>query len=1110
MSKKKISLTKLKTVAEKGGEKKPKQITISKFFSAPKSPVVAQQESGDASVVVVVDDESLKKQDTACTKGGKKRLKENGQVTHESKRKCVRSSDNQPSTSNDLPISSKEEFSMQDKHTRLSASTQTKLDRFQSDEVVDSTEIRDITSYVPRQSIVNISIDDDLNQVGKNAVIPVSDDEDEPSTSAPGFGFKKFAATQSKHSGKTSVNKRTKTKYTPLEQQYIELKEKYPDTLLFVECGYKYRFFGEDAENAAHVLKIYCHQDHNFMTASIPVHRLFVHVRRLVAAGYKVGVVKQMETAALKACGDNKSGPFTRQLTAMYTKSTLFGQDVDPVNFSEELQGEINVEESCSSEYLMCVYDVPCDRDVKHQTIGILAVQPSTGDVIYDSFEDSDLRSQLETRILHIQPVELLSSKTLSDATQKLLSDIATMRSTDDDRLRQEFCDDEVFEFRSAFTRVSDFYKKHGKDPSVLQLVINLPYAVISCLAAVLNYLENFDLQKALQDTSNFSQFSEKSKYLYLPGNTVRNLELFSNQNDGKEKNSVYWLMNQTVTKYGSRKLKAWLACPLKDNKEILQRQEAVNTILDNLNCSVLTKLRSVLGKSPDLERGLCSIYHEKCSVQELYVVCRSLSAALCEVEAMKKWLTENSCSLLLSLFNEIPDLLSDVKQFKEALNEAAVKANDKTNIFTNEDDFPDIKKRKNQIEAVRREIVDHRREVRIALRQPSLDYVTVMGVEYLIEVKNAHMNLVPKDWFKINSTKAVGRFHSPFIQEKVRELSQLQEQLVLDSQAAWLSFLQQFNDGFRRYKKAVDHLASFDCLFSLASVAKGQGFCRPELVDDDMCIEIRQGRHPVIQHLIGEGGQYVANDTDLQGSAERVMIITGPNMGGKSSYIKQVAIICILAQIGSYVPADSARLGILDAVFTRMGAADEIFSGRSTFMVELQETSDILSQATSHSLVILDELGRGTSTHDGVAIAYATLDYFISKIQSLTLFVTHYPILAEYEKLYPTNVGNFHMGFIVNETDTSASDDRKQTITFLYQLVRGMAARSYGLNVARLAGIHHDIIQGAELLSSQLEERIQKRRFQLEAFQNLMLTTRDQELIGYTKTFIKSYDAAD
>lgn len=276
------------------------------------------------------------------------------------------------------------------------------------------------------------------------------------------------------------------------------------------------------------------------------------------------------------------------------------------------------------------------------------------------------------------------------------------------------------------------------------------------------------------------------------------------------------------------------------------------------------------------------------------------------------------------------------------------------------------------------------------------------------------------------------------------------------------------------------------------------------------MCIEIKQGRHPVIQHLIGEGGQYVANDTDLQGSAERVMIITGPNMGGKSSYIKQVAIICILAQIGSYVPADSARLGILDAVFTRMGAADEIFSGRSTFMVELQETSDILSQATSRSLVILDELGRGTSTHDGVAIAYATLDYFISKIQSLTLFVTHYPILAEYEKLYPTNVGNFHMGFIVNETDTSASDDRKQTITFLYQLVRGMAARSYGLNVARLAGIHHDIIQGAELLSSQLEERIQKRRFQLEAFQNLMSTTRDQELIGYTKTFIKSYDAAD
>ncbi|XP_056021939.1 DNA mismatch repair protein Msh3-like isoform X3 [Ostrea edulis] len=985
---------------------------------------------------------------------------------------------------------------------RLSPSTKSKLGKFNVNEIPSSSEVKDIKTTVPKKPVIDVSFEEDRVEVCKDASGYDSEDEERPSTSRDLTGLQKFASGTSE---KAAVNRKMKMKYTPLEQQYMELKERYPDTLLFVECGYKYRFFGEDAENAARVLKIYCHQDHNFMTASIPVHRLFVHIRRLVVAGYKVGVVKQTETAALKACGDNRSGPFTRELTAMYTKSTLFGQDVDPVNTTEELQGEIN-SESSSSEFLMCVYDVPQDKASKHQTIGILAVQPSTGSVIYDSFEDSDLRSQLEMRILHIQPVEFLTSKTLSGATQKLLSDIAALRSTDDDRLRQERSDDEVFEFRSAFKAVSDFYKEHGKDPSVVQFVINLSPPVISCLAAVLKYLKDFGLQKAFDDASDFTQFSEKLKHLHMPGNTVRNLELFCNQSDGKEKYSVYWMINQTVTKFGSRKLRAWLAHPLMDIKEILSRQEAVNGILDHINCSSLSRLRSILQKSPDLERGLCSIYHEKCSVQEFYAVCRSLSTLVAEVEDVKTWWMEKlSCSLLQTICTDVPDLLCNIKQFKEALDETGVKANDNTRIFINEEDFPDIRKKKNQIQTVRTEIMEHRREVRLRLHQPSLDYVSIMGTEYLIEIKNAHIHLVPQDWIKINSTKTASRFHSPFIQEKVKELNQLQEQLVIVSQAAWLTFLQTFNEGFRRYKRAVDHLATFDCLFSLAMVAKHQDFCRPVICADEICIEIRQGRHPVIQHLLGAGGQYVANDTILQGTGHRVMTITGPNMGGKSSYIKQVAIICILAQIGSYVPAESAKIGILDAIFTRMGATDEIFSGRSTFMVELQETSDILSQATSRSLVVLDELGRGTSTHDGVAIAYATLDYFISEIQCQTLFVTHYPILAEFEKSYPQNVGNFHMGFIVNEDRSTDGEDNRPTITFLYQLVKGVAARSYGLNVARLAGINEDIIREAALLSAQLERKVQKRRFEMEAFQNIMSAENDHELLKHIKTFIES-----
>ncbi|KAK3610245.1 hypothetical protein CHS0354_022309 [Potamilus streckersoni] len=297
------------------------------------------------------------------------------------------------------------------------------------------------------------------------------------------------------------------------------------------------------------------------------------------------------------------------------------------------------------------------------------------------------------------------------------------------------------------------------------------------------------------------------------------------------------------------------------------------------------------------------------------------------------------------------------------------------------------------------------------------------------------------------------------------------------------------FGENYQRYRKAVQLLSVLDCLFSLASVAKHHGYCKPEIYDDvDISyIQIKQARHPVIHHLIAEQQQYVPNDADLHSDGRRVMIITGPNMGGKSSYIKQVALISILAQMGSFVPADSAKLSVFDAVYTRMGAADEIFRGRSTFMVELQEASQIMAQATSRSLVILDELGRGTSTHDGVAIAYSVLDFFINKPKCLTLFVTHYPMLAEFENLYPDHVGNYHMSFFLNEEESN-----EEVITFLYQLVSGMAERSYGLNVAKLANIPSDIVKRATQKSHFLEEKVLSRRRQLDLFRDLLNTQAD------------------
>ncbi|XP_047714726.1 DNA mismatch repair protein Msh3 isoform X6 [Prionailurus viverrinus] len=769
-------------------------------------------------------------------------------------------------------------------------------------------------------------------------------------------------------------NKRTKSIYTPLELQYIELKQQQKDAILCVECGYKYRFFGEDAEVAARELNIYCHLDHNFMTASIPTHRLFVHVRRLVAKGYKVGVVKQTETAALKAIGDNRSSLFSRKLTALYTKSTLIGEDVNPL---VKLDDAINVDEIVtdnSTNFLLCICeDQENVKDKKKGNIfiGMVGVQPATGEVVFDSFQDSASRLELETRILCLQPVELLLPSHLSEQTENLIHR-ATAARVRDDRIRVERMDNVYFEYSHAFQAVTEFYAKDVVDIQGSQSfsgIINLEKTVICSLAAIIRYLKEFNLEKVLSKPKNFKQLSGEMEFMTINGTTLRNLEILQNQTDMKTKGSLLWVLDHTKTSFGKRKLKKWVTQPLLKLREINARLDAVSEVLHS-ESSVFGQIENHLRKLPDIERGLCSIYHKK----------------------------------------------------------------------------------------------------------------------FMIEIKNSAVSCIPTDWVKVGSTKAVSRFHSPFIVENYRRLNQLREQLVLDCSAEWLDFLEDFSEHYHSLCKAVHHLATVDCIFSLAKVAKQGNYCRPTL-QEERKIMIKNGRHPVIDVLLGEQDQYVPNSTSLSGDSERVMIITGPNMGGKSSYIKQVALITIMAQIGSYVPAEEATIGIVDGIFTRMGAADNIYKGQSTFMEELTDTAEIIRQATSQSLVILDELGRGTSTHDGIAIAYATLEHFIKDVKSLTLFVTHYPSVCELEKSYLQQVGNYHMGFLVNEDESKEDPGEEQVpdfVTFLYQITRGIAARSYGLNVAKLADVPEEILKKAASKSKELEGLVNMKRKRLKCFAKL------------------------
>ncbi|KAL1916809.1 uncharacterized protein VTP21DRAFT_5513 [Calcarisporiella thermophila] len=872
-------------------------------------------------------------------------------------------------------------------------------------------------------------------------------------------------------------------KYTPLEKQFMEIKRQNPDTLLMVEVGYKYRFFGEDAQVASKELGIACFLDHNFYTASIPTHRLHVHVRRLVYAGHKVGVVQQTETAALKAAGDNRNAPFERKLTHLYTKGTF----VDDMNTMDD-------ETTAGGGYLMCLYEEVrggSGRD-EYVHLGLVAVHPSTGDIIYDNFEDGYMRSELETRLLHIQPCEMLLPAQLSKPTENLVKHLSAHHLTSGgDAVRVERLTDAFLGYNDAFTVVQEFYSRkmgensmgdpmeeeeekeprremgEAKEGVQFSEIMRFPRNVIVCLAALISHLRDFGLEHVFSLTKYFHPFSTRM-HMLLNGNTLANLEIYRNQTDFSEKGSLFWVLDHTRTSFGRRLMRRWVGRPLVDIQQLNERMDAVEEILRG-ESPLLGDLRELLRKLPDLERGLCRIHYGKCSSAELLQILNALHEIATRFPG---WATPEAVGLASPLLNDIlahlPLIRERVAGFRRALNAKAAERGDKHTLFADEDKYPDIGVHKEEIAGVERRFDEHLLEVRRLLKKPKLEYCTVAQVDYLIEVKNAEAKQVPKGWVKISGTKQVSRFHTPEVIALLRERDQGKERLSRACDEAFRRFLGEIAESYEVLRDVVQKLAVADCLFSLATVACQPGYVRPKFVEGTR-IHVKQGRHPMVEQVLG--GRFVPNDEDFDPERCRTMILTGPNMGGKSSYIRQVALISIMGQVGSYVPAEEAELGMLDAVYTRMGAFDNMLQGESTFMVELHETSDIMKQATPRSLVILDELGRGTSTHDGVAIAHAVLKYFVERVRAITLFVTHYPSLAKIAQSF-TGVQNAHMGFMETE-----NEDGSMGVVFLYKLTQGVAMRSYGLNVARLAHLPAALLERAAEKSAEMEESMRQKR---------------------------------
>ncbi|KZO95721.1 DNA mismatch repair protein MSH3 [Calocera viscosa TUFC12733] len=860
--------------------------------------------------------------------------------------------------------------------------------------------------------------------------------------------------------------------FTPLENQIRDLKMAYPDTLLLVEVGYKYRFFGEDATIASKELGIAAFPNRNFMSASIPVHRRPVHVKKLVSRGYKVGVVGQTETAALKKVGDNRGGPFVRRLQALYTPAT-YVDEADSLD-DDDAFGQT------TTRPLMCLIEelrggMGADEKVM---IGMVSVVPSTGDIIYDEFQDGHMRSELETRLTHLNPCELiLPSNGLSKTTERLLSHFAG-NSTAGEGVRIERIA-KVMDYSSALEVTSTFYSKKAEEHpnasesfrtgKLMATVVDLPHKTIIALAHCINHLTAFGLADSFLRTKFFAAFTTKA-HMLLAGNTLSNLELFRNQDDFTERGSLMWILDHTKTKFGSRLLRSWVGRPLVDIESLNARIDAVEEILYT-SSPIIEQLRTVLKGTPDLVKGLCRVQYGKCPPKELASL---LSAFNRIARAFPPFETRADVGFKSSVLNDVvyslPTMLDAVTQLMQPIDLRKARDNNKDELWLDPQKYPAIQDTKDCIATVEYELGEHLHEIRKTIKQPSAKYVTVSGIEYMIEVSGIQAKkLVPADWSRVSATRSVTRFHTPEVRRMLEERERHKEGLAAEAEKAYQSFLQEVAENYDLFREATNKLALADCLLSLATVGKQQGYCRPAFVEDDR-IEIVNGRHPMVEALISD--PFVPNTVTLGGDVPRSRVVTGPNMGGKSSCVRMAALIVIMAQIGSYVPADAVTLGVQEAVMTRMGASDDLIKGRSTFMVELSETSDILKTASPRSLIILDELGRGTSTFDGMAIASAVLTYLVQDINAKTLFITHYPLLAaELEKQFPTEIANNHMGFIEEEKLDGTTE-----INFLYKLTAGMARGSYGIECARLAGMPESVLDSAMTRSGEMRKLVEQR----------------------------------
>ena len=808
---------------------------------------------------------------------------------------------------------------------------------------------------------------------------------------------------------------------SPMMQNYLQTKEQYKDCILFYRLGDFYEMFFDDAILASRELEITltgraCGMEEKAPMCGVPYHAVDIYVSRLIAKGHKVAICEQLEDPK------TAKGIVKRDVIRVITPGTVI---------------ESNMLDEKKNNYIMSIYKSGI-------YYGIAICDISTGDFYASQIKLKDENfEKLLDEYVRFSPSEIVVNQVMGEAEkdlEKMTDRLPSFISKKEDNI---FKNDK--EMLLKLYTITDMDNRQKDDLEGMELTVR-------AICGLLDYFT--ETQKMKLEHINRIAIYEVQKYMALDINTRRSLELTERMRDKSKVGTLIWVLDKTSTSMGGRLLRRWLNDPLLEVSEIKERLAAVSELKDNV--ILRGELVEELSKVYDIERLAGKVAFGSINAREM----NSLKNSLEHMPALKENLKSVQSPLLKWLYENLDELKDIVKLIDAAIVEdppVSIKEGGiiKAGYNPELDEYKSAStKGKNWIVAL-----EAKEKELTGIKNLKVGYTKVFG--YYIEVSKSFVKQVPQDRYIRKQTLTTGE---RYITEELKQMEDrilgAQERAIQLEYEEFIKVRNQIAENILRLQMTSNVVSHIDVLCSLAQVAEDNNYVCPDVTTNGI-IDIKNGRHPVIEKML-DSGSFVQNDTYLDRGASRLTIITGPNMAGKSTYMRQVALICLMAQIGSFVPADSAQIGIVDKIFTRVGAQDDLSSGQSTFMVEMMEVSNILRNATPASLVILDEIGRGTSTYDGLSIAWAVAEYMADKdkLGCKTLFATHYHELIDLAN---------RMDGIRNVS--VAVKEKGEDIIFLRKIVDGGTDESYGIHVAKLAGVPKPVLQRASKILTSLEK---------------------------------------